>query len=142
MNNNDLYSQNTIPGPSLTEEESHQLGRQMRLIRWRLQREAQALLPDERVAFCMRRLQGSMVDVLYSSQHQSAHYKGLMLCGSVWVCPLCAAKICERRRSELEQAIAYCIANGGTVYLATYTVAHKQHDKLSEILEKFLSARK
>jgi hypothetical protein len=90
-----------------------------RLVRWQLQREARALLPNERVAFCMRRVRATKVDVLYSPDHQSAHYGGLMVCGSVWLCPLCAAKIAERRRIELEQAITRCIANGGTVYLAT-----------------------
>jgi hypothetical protein len=113
-----------------------------RLARWRLQREAQTLLPDERVAFCLRRLQASTVDVLYAPQQQAAHYGGLMVCGSVWMCPLCAAKISERRRLELEQAIACCIANGGAVYLATYTIAHKRYDTLEELLEAFLAARK
>ena len=65
-----------------------------------------------------------------------------MVCGSVWMCPLCAAKIAERRRIELEQAIARCIANGGVVYLATYTIAHKRYDNLSELLCSFLAARK
>ncbi len=111
-------------------------------MRWRLQREAQALLPEERVAFCMRHIQASMVDVFYSPHRQLAHYKGLMRCGSVWVCPICAAKISEHRRSELEQAITSCIANGGTVYLATYTIAHKRYDQLSELLDRFLAARK
>src|ERR1700682_5645885 len=95
-----------------------------RLARWQLQRTAQALLPQERVAFCMRRRQAPTVDIMYSPSRQSAHYQGLMVCGSIWVCPLCAAKISERRRIELDQAIARCIANGGAVYLATYTVAH------------------
>jgi hypothetical protein len=142
MSNNDTCSPNTVPGEYPIEEKSHQLGRDARLIRWRLQREAQALLPEERVAFCMRRIQAAMVDVLYSPHRQLAHYHGLMRCGSVWVCPICAAKISEHRRSELEQAIASCIANGGTVYLATYTIAHKRYDQLSELLNRFLAARK
>lgn len=113
-----------------------------RLTRWQLQQEAQKLLPDERVAFCMRRTQSTTVDVLYSPKHQSAHYSGLMVCGSVWVCPICAAKISEQRRVELEQAIVACISKGGSVYLATYTIAHKRYDNLSNLLQSFLAARK
>ncbi len=113
-----------------------------RLVRWRLQRTAQALLPNERVAFCMRRVQATTVDVLYSPTRQSAHYRGLMVCGSIWVCPLCAAKISERRRVELEQAIARCIESGGAVYLVTYTISHKRYDTLSTLLHSFLAARK
>ena len=113
-----------------------------RLTRWELLREAQKLLPDERVAFCMRRTKANSVDILYNPTHQSAHYGGLMVCGSVWICPICAAKISERRRVELEQAIKTCIDNGGAVYLATYTISHKRFDDLSTLLESFLAARK
>ena len=113
-----------------------------RLTRWEVLREAQKLLPDERVAFCMRRTKASTVDILYHPTHQSAHYGGLMVCGSVWVCPICAAKISERRRVELEQAIKTCINNGGVVYLATYTISHKRFDDLSTLLQSFLAARK
>lgn len=113
-----------------------------RLGKWRMQREAQKLLPDERVAFCMRRMKATSVDVMYSPAFKSAHYDGLMVCGSVWVCPLCAAKISERRRVELERAITSWIARGGAVYLATYTIAHKCYDDLPSLLQSFLSARK
>jgi hypothetical protein len=113
-----------------------------RQVRWQLQREARALLPDERVAFCMRRIQATAVDVLYSPQNQTAHFGGLMVCGSIWVCPLCAARISEYRRVEVEQAITRCLATGGAVYLSTYTIAHKRYDSLSTLLESFLAARK
>ena len=126
----------------VTQGEPTQSDADWRQARWQLQREARALLPNERVAFCMRRMQTGTVDVLYSPEHQSAHYGGLMACGSVWVCPLCAARISEHRRIELEQAIAHCIANGGAVYLTTYTIAHKRYDNLSTLLESFLAARK
>jgi hypothetical protein len=115
---------------------------QSSLTRWKLQRTVQALLPQERVAFCMRRVQSSTVDIMYSPQNQSAHFHGLLACGSVWVCPICAAKISERRRAELELAVNRCIANGGAVYLATYTVSHGRYDTLSDLLASFLAARK
>src|SRR5713101_4165147 len=127
---------------SLSKFESTQLDAEKRLLKWQLQREARALLPNERIAFCMRRVKGATVDVFYSPDHQSAHYGGLMVCGSVWVCPVCAIRISEKRRVELERAIARCIADGGVVYLATYTIAHKRFDSLSELLKSFLAARK
>ncbi len=127
---------------SFSKFESTQLDAEKRLLKWQLQREARALLPNERVAFCMRRVKGATVDVFYSPDHQSAHYGGLMVCGSVWVCPVCAIRISEKRRVELEQAIARCIADGGVVYLATYTIAHKRFDSLSALLKSFLAARK
>src|SRR5256885_17042652 len=67
------------------------------------------------------RRQRSMCSILHSISQP------IMVCGSVWVCPLCAAKISEHRRVELEQAIARCIATGGAGYLTTYTIAHTQY---------------
>lgn len=125
-----------------TKPDIKQANPEWRLARWQLQRTAQSLLPHERVAFCMRRCQAPTVDIMFSPSRQSAHYQGLMVCGSIWVCPLCAAKISERRRIELDQAIAKCIADGGVVYLATYTIAHDRYDDLSELLQAFLNARK
>jgi hypothetical protein len=133
-----LTEEDSIPSNS----ESAQSNADWRQVRWQLQREVRALLPHERVAFCMRRIQATAVDVLYSPQKQTAHYGGLMVCGSIWVCPLCAAKISEQRRVKIEQAIARCLATGGAVYLTTYTIAHKHYDSLSTLLESFLAARK
>ena len=59
--------------------EDKQAHPEWRLARWQLQRTAQALLPQERVAFCMRRCQASTVEIMYSSSRQSAHYQGFHL---------------------------------------------------------------
>jgi hypothetical protein len=82
------------------------------------------------------------VQVLHSQEHQVAHYKSLMVCGSVWMCPLCAAKISERRRDELERAVTRHVEQQGAVYMATYTVSHSRYDDLSRLLQAFLQARK
>ena len=92
------------------------------LLKWALQAEARAILPNERVAHCLRQVVpiAAGVDVLHSPEHQVAHYGGLLVCGSVWMCLLCAAKMSERRRDELEQAITRHIAHQGAVSMATY----------------------
>jgi hypothetical protein len=82
------------------------------------------------------------VEVFYSPEHQVAHYKSLIICGSVWMCPLCAAKISERRREELERAISHHISQNGAVFMATYTIAHSRFDDLSRLLQAFLRAKK
>jgi len=94
--------------------------RRQRLFRWALQAEARQWLPHERVAECLRVVNPMAlgVEVLHAPRQQAAHYKSLIVCGSVWMCPLCAAKISERRRSEeLEPAIKRHIEGGGAVYL-------------------------
>ena len=119
-------------------------GRRQRLFRWALQAEARHWLPNERVAICLQHVSplAAGVEIWHSPLYQLAHYGGLMQCGSVWHCPNCAAKISERRRSqELEPAIVSHIAQGGAVYLETYTVSHTRFDKLADLLHAFLKAR-
>jgi hypothetical protein len=82
------------------------------------------------------------VQVLHSPEHMRAHYKSLIVCGSVWMCPLCAAKISERRRDELERAVSRHLEQDGAVYMATYTVSHSRYDDISCLLGAFLQARK
>jgi hypothetical protein len=59
----------------------------------------------------------------------------------VWVCPVCAAKITERRREELQRGIATFTRTGGTVYLVTLTFPHQQEDNLSAMLTRLAKAR-
>ena len=118
-------------------EEQQEGGRQRRLLRWALQAEARAILPNERVAECLRAINPMSlgVQVLHSTEHQIAHYKSLIVCGSVWMCPLCAAKISERRRDELERAVTHHVEQGA-VYMATYTVSHSLYSHLLSGMQK------
>lgn len=70
------------------------------------------------------------------------HFKGVMTCGSVWLCAVCAGKISERRRVELQTAIALWKAEGGDVSLVTSTFSHGRHDVLRDSLDKLSKARK
>ncbi len=114
-----------------------------RLERFRLQAVARACVPRERVAFCLRaRLPDAAgVGVWHAPEHGSAHYSGLMVCGSAWLCPVCAAKLAERSRAELAEAIAAWRAVGGQVALVTYTLAHERADDLGATLGGFLAAQ-
>lgn len=76
------------------------------------------------------------VGVMYSAQHEAAHYSGLVTCGSVWACPLCAARIQERRRAEIQQAIDWAQAAGYTCFLVTFTFPHKSWNSLDDLLTK------
>ncbi|MDP9374897.1 MAG: protein rep [Chloroflexota bacterium] len=110
--------------------------------RFALQGVARRLLPGERVRWCLRAVRPGEagVGVLQSVAHGGAHYGGLRACGSVWHCPVCAAKVAERRRGELEGAIAAHRAAGGAVFLLTYTVAHGRGDDLQGLLGAFVAA--
>lgn len=111
--------------------------RLVRAQRWALKSVVNRLLPDSRTSKCMRwRVPAKSLKVMKSQEHNRAFYAGLQVCGSVWVCPVCAAKIAERRRAELVTVTEKAKAEGLGVYLVTLTVPHGLGDDLGEMLEK------
>jgi hypothetical protein len=119
--------------------------------RYQLQAAARELLPREGVSKCMRSLipwpdQPMGVDVLYAPLKGAAHYAGLQVCKSVWHCAVCSAKISERRREELTEALKIwceqCAGETHRLLLVTFTLQHKKTDDLSVILKALIRARK
>jgi hypothetical protein len=102
---------------------------QNRLIRWQRQSMAARILSDERVAKCYRVRVKPVVEVLHSAKIKKAHYGGLMTCGSVWMCPICSAKITERRRLELERVKAAELS----CFMLTLTLQHDTDDNLKAV---------
>jgi len=92
--------------------------------RYRLQRVAQGLCRGERVAGCGRNLGAGSVLIARDAGSGRAKFRGLETCGSVWLCPVCASKITDRRRAELNEALSAWRAAGGAVYLLTFTIPH------------------
>ena len=66
-----------------------------------------------RTADC-RYVNHSAIGVNISPVHKAAHYSGLVTCGSIWPCPVCASRIQERRRPEVQQAIDWGQAGRAT----------------------------
>lgn len=110
--------------------------------RFELQEIARSLMPGERVCKCLRwRFNAAFgVGVQYVELLQRAHYSNLQTCGLSWVCPVCAAKITERRRVELTQAVDYWRAAGESMFLATFTMRHNSGDLLGELLRDMSQA--
>lgn len=129
---------------------------QKRLLRYILQSAARELLPDERVAKCLRvRVPcriipegvswhvtaggAGQVQVLYSAKRKRAFYGNLAQCASVWHDPVCASKITERRRVEMSESLA-----GAKFYQAmvTRTFQHARDDKLVDLRKDFAEAKR
>lgn len=115
-----------------------------RLERWALQSAAKDILKGERIRLCLRRPvpHAAGVKVLRSLARESFHYGNLMVCGSVWTCPVCASKITEKRRSELSEGVARWQDNGGGVLLLTLTVPHYANQSLAFVLDGLTDARR
>lgn len=67
------------------------------------------------------------------------HFESMETCGSVWVCPVCAAKITEQRKADVEAVLAGHMAAGGRAYMATMTIPHHRFQTCRE-LRKAVSA--
>lgn len=105
-----------------------------RVRKWARQSAAKTIVGG-RLNTCCRNLipQRENVDV-WKSGNQTFSYGGLMVCGSVWTCPVCASKITEKRRSELAQALEAVKENGGSALLLTLTVPHYAHHRVETVL--------
>lgn len=113
-----------------------------RFNRYRLQNVSRSVLGDTetprggqfRVLKCVRTRLADDVRVFVSDEHKRAHYANLMICGSVWTCPVCAAKISERRKKEIEAAANVHTEAGGFLLMVTLTFSHDRFDKLPDLL--------
>jgi hypothetical protein len=106
-----------------------------RIGRFALQSVSRKFLPKFRTAVCLRwRQKGKDIAVWQSKEFKTASFAGLQTCGSVWACPVCAAKIAERRRAEIIVAMTAHKAAGGCVQLLTLTAPHNRSDKLVDLL--------
>lgn len=87
-------------------------------------------MKQARVAKCYRVRIKNHVEVWRSKEHRRAHYKNLMVCGSVWTCPVCSAKISERRKIELSTAPRL---DSFSRFMVTFTIQHNRGDRLKDL---------
>lgn len=64
-----------------------------------------------------------------------AHASGIETCGSIWSCPVCAAKIRNFRSDEIGAALGRHIAAGGGALFVTLTLPHDAGDALRRTVE-------
>ena len=111
-----------------------------RLEKWELLDCAQSILTNHRTRFCLRNRLRSEVGIVHSKT--SCRYTGLLVCGSVWHCSVCAARITEYRRKEL-YAIGqrhFDTHENGKLVMVTNTIPHGRHDNMKALLTRFRDA--
>ena len=93
-----------------------------------------------KTAKCMHVRHSAHVGVHKSKEHNKAFYSGLVVCGNVWACPVCAAKVQERRRLEIAQLFDATYAGelgaNKKVIMITFTFSHTIADNLPDLLSK------
>lgn len=101
--------------------------------RFALQSMAGRILGDRypRIGRCCRHLVGSQAAIVIGDN--GAYMGGVETCGSVWSCPVCAGKIAEGRRQEVERCLDAHDQTGGDVFMAAFTMPHQYADSCSEL---------
>jgi len=126
-----------------------------RLERFRLQGTARRLLSlKDRIQDCVRKPTGGgngNVAVKYRPSTGRAFYGGLVTCGQIWKCPVCAQKITERRRvlwqdalrnktistTEVEDGIIVKhIDFTNHLAMGTFTVSHHAGESLYDVITR------
>lgn len=109
-----------------------------------LKKTSAKLLPAERVGHCLSTRVDAKhgVGVRINKNTGKASYTNLLLCGSVWVCPCCSARILAKRGDEVEKGVETWTQAGGSVFMLTLTHSHNRLENLNKkvkLLRKALS---
>lgn len=100
------------------------------------------VLPKHRTASCLWCMvdPNKTVQVTLDLEVNRAKYNNLRVCGRVWCCPFCSAKISERRAVELSNALVVATSKGFKVALLTCTVPHVVQEALKPLMTGLLKA--
>lgn len=90
--------------------------------------------------WCHRTVNSDSVHIKRKVDGSGARLAGIGTCGSVWTCPVCAAKITEARRAELMEGMARAKSIGLRPFLMTLTTPHGRGQALGELLPDFQKA--
>ena len=110
-----------------------------------LQDQSAKLLPKERVIKCLKNRidKTKLRDIKYNEERKKAHWCNVQRCGSIWICPVCAKQITEKRREELKLGIdRWKSRHNGTVFLLTLTFSHSMGQPLKFLLQGLKKAMK
>lgn len=102
--------------------------------RHRLRRKAGELLGG-RHRNCGRRVPGGFDAgvAVYRSDTGACYVGNVETCGSVWACPVCAAKVAARRADQLTEIAAAHAETGGGLAFLTLTQRHHARQKVHDL---------
>jgi hypothetical protein len=99
-------------------------------------RVAQKITTVDRLRACYRLTATESSAVIISQADESgAYYANLCVCGNVWCCPVCSAKILAKRADQISRGLASHIVGGGEAWMVTFTLRHDWHHGLDELFD-------
>lgn len=97
------------------------------------------VLPGGRVAECSKyhipTAEG--IDLVHNPNDMTGHIHHVMVCGSKWVCPVCAGKKGAEDRELLGAFLAEVEERGHTAAMFTFTLSHNVGDRLRDLIDDF-----
>lgn len=96
----------------------------------------------ERVKDCCHGTKYDNIRVVRSSASGHASYQGILHCGNVWACPVCAARIQAARGAELATLIDWAYKQGYKVMMFTLTQPHNREQSLRELMRGHKAAKR
>ena len=94
-----------------------------------------------RVSVCGRHSTSSEGVKIYRNE-SAVGFSGVMRCGNVWACPICAAKVMRLQGERISQIFEKVHELGGCAFLVTFTASHTLLSKLATQLDNFKSAKR
>lgn len=85
--------------------------------------------------------EGSVTSKISPTGKSVLHGGNIMSCGSVWTCPHCASRICNKRKAELDKVLSWAREQGHSMYHVTYTLPHTKYDRLALTLNHLQQVR-
>lgn len=113
---------------------------EIRRTRWQL-RDIAADVVGGRVCHCGKKVVPHK-EVVVRRKDGKTYYSNLRACGSVWICPVCSAKISKLRADELRKGIETWLSQGNTLTMLTLTVRHERSDDLQDLQERMAKAQR
>lgn len=89
-----------------------------------------------RTTTCNRFRFSETTEIVKSKTNNKSFYRGLMQCADAKTCPVCAAKISERKANEMRVAFNQWLAMGKYVSLVTFTSPHTAKDEINGLVAK------
>lgn len=97
---------------------------------------------QHRTVWCHRALKNdrALGHVYRRKDQRGARLTGVVTCGMVWTCKVCAGRVAEQRREEIERAMLFHHKSGGHSYLLTLTAPHGRELALRDFRRLFAKA--
>lgn len=130
-------SANSVSTAGQSAEQKHEAKR----LRYSLRSHLWSLSTIDRCRKCGRtRVVEKGTVALRISKDKGNGFAGLSTCGSVWACPVCAAKVSRRRADEVAQAVQAAADRGYSASLLTLTARHHRGQRLKWVWNGVLKA--